>query len=51
MYERLKKEQLSAIEKFVSGQDIFVSLPTGFRKSVIYEFLPTVFHLCMIFGH
>ena len=27
-YERLKEEQLSAIEKFVSGQDIFVSLPT-----------------------
>ena len=51
VYERLKKEQLSAIEKFISGQDIFVSLPTGFRKSIIYEFLPTVLHLCMIFGH
>ena len=24
----------SAIEKFVCGQDVFVSLPTGFRKSV-----------------
>ena len=28
-YERLKEEQLSAIEKSVSGQDIFVSLPTA----------------------
>ena len=34
---------MSAIEKFVSGQDVFVSLPTGFGKSVIYELLPTVF--------
>ena len=25
-YERLKDEQLSAIEKFVCGQDVFVSL-------------------------
>ena len=29
-YERLMEEQLSAIEKFVCGQDVFVSLPTGF---------------------
>ena len=28
-YERLKEEYLSAFEKFVSGQDIFVSLPTA----------------------
>ena len=41
-YERLKEEQLSAIEKFVCGQDVFVSLPTGFRKSVIYGILPTM---------
>ena len=27
---------MSAIEKFVSGQDVFVSLPTRFGKSVIY---------------
>ncbi len=31
-YDRLKEEQLSAIEKFVSGQDVFVSLPTGVWK-------------------
>ena len=31
-YECLREEQLSAIEKFVSGQDAFVSLPTGFGK-------------------
>ena len=42
-YERLKDEQLSAIEKFVCVQYVFVSLPTGFRKSVIYGILPTIF--------
>ena len=42
-YERLKEEQFSAIEKFVCGQDVFVSIPTGFRKSVIYGILPTIF--------
>ena len=42
-YEHLKDEQLSAIEKFVCGQDVFVSLPTGFRKSVIYGILLTIF--------
>ena len=31
-YDHLKEEQLSAIEKFVSGQDVFVSLPTGVWK-------------------
>ena len=42
-YEHLKEEQLSAIEKFVSGHDVFVSLPTGFGKSLIYGLLPAVF--------
>ena len=37
------EEQLSAIEEFVCGQDVFVSLPTGFGKSVIYGILPTIF--------
>ena len=31
-YECSREEQLSAIEKFVSGQDAFVSLPTGLGK-------------------
>ena len=35
-FESLKDEQLSAIGKFVSGKDIFVSLPTGFGKSLIF---------------
>jgi superfamily II DNA helicase RecQ len=32
-FESLKDEQLSAISKFISGKDVFVSLPTGFGKS------------------
>ena len=42
-YERLKEEQLSAIDKFVIGSDVFVSLPTGFGKSLIYGLLPSIF--------
>ena len=42
-YERLKEEQLLAIEKFVTGSDVFVSLPMGFGKSLIYGLLPAVF--------
>ena len=40
---RLKEKQLSTIEKFVSGQDVFVSLPTEFRKPIIYGLVPTIF--------
>ena len=38
-YEKLKEEQLLAIDEFVSGKDVFVSLPTGFGKSLIYGLL------------
>ena len=42
-YEKLKEEQLLAIDEFVSGKDVFVSLPTGFGKSLIYGLLPAVY--------
>ena len=41
-YEHLKEEQLLAIDEFVSGNDVFVSLPTGFGKSLIYGLIPPV---------
>ena len=43
-YERLKEEKLLAIQKFLTGSDVFVSLPTGFGKSQIYGLLLAVFN-------
>ena len=39
----LKEKQFDAIYEFCSGSDVFVSLPTGFGKSIIYAILPLVF--------
>lgn len=41
----LKEEQKRSIEHFVTGRDVFVSLPTGFGKSLCYILLPRVFDL------
>ena len=38
----LKPFQRDAIRTFVGGRDVFVSLPTGFGKSLCYAFLPLV---------
>ena len=42
-YKELKKEQRDAILSFISSNDVFVSLPTGFGKSLIYGCLPALF--------
>ena len=39
----LKDKQLEAITQFISGNDTFVALPTGYGKSIIYGLLPRVF--------
>ena len=44
----LKPKQLEAINKFVSGSDTFVALPTGYGKSIIYAILPMLFDI--LFG-
>ena len=38
-YDRVKPEQMTGIEAFISGIDVFVTLPTGFGKSLIYATL------------
>ena len=41
--EEIKREQRRVIETFVSGKDVFVSLPTGYGKSFCYGLLPAVY--------
>ena len=49
----LNYHQKLAIEKIVSNKkDVFVNLPTGFGKSLIYQALPLVFdHTTNLPGH
>ena len=39
----LKPKQIEAIKSFESGKDTFVSLPTGYGKSIIFAVLPLLF--------
>ena len=41
----MKPKQLEAVREFVSGKDVFVSLPTGGGKSLCYAVLPAVFDI------
>lgn len=42
-FKDLKEKQLEAVTDFMQGRDVFVSLPTGYGKSVIYAVLPFAF--------
>lgn len=42
-FDALKDKQMEAVSTFISGSDTFVSLPTGYGKSIIYAILPIVF--------
>ena len=44
-YSKLKKEQEMARLSFISGIDVFVSLPTGYGESLCFALLPRVFDL------
>lgn len=41
--QQLRPKQREALEAFVSGKDVFVLLPTGYGKSIIYAILPRVY--------
>jgi len=34
---------MEAVGAFVSGKDVFIVLPTGYGKSIIYAILPLLF--------
>ena len=38
-YDIVKLEQMMAIEAFISGMNVFVTLPTGFDKRLMYATL------------
>ena len=44
-YFSLKEEQKKAIKAFVGGNDVFISLPTGYGKSLCYALLPSIFDM------
>ena len=42
-YSSLRVEQKTALLQFLSGNNIFVRLPTGYGKSLCYILLPLIF--------
>ena len=42
-YKKMKDNQVEAATSFLQGNDTFVSLPTGYGKSLIYAILPLAF--------
>ena len=42
-YAEIKEKQMDAILAFVSGKDVFVSLPTGYGKSFLLSIPSTAF--------
>ena len=42
-YDQLRPKQIEAMSSFIEGNDVFVSLPTGYGKSIIYAALPYAF--------
>ena len=39
-YDRIKPKQLAAVSSILMGKDVFLSVPTGYGKSLVYQILP-----------
>ena len=46
-YSLIKDEQLSVVKSFVSGNDVFAVLPTGYGKTLCFASLPGVFDMLL----
>ena len=42
----LKEGQFQALYSFICGEEVFVNLPTGSGKSLIFQMVPLI-HMCM----
>ena len=40
--DKFHEEQQEAIDLFFEGKDVFVSLPTGYGKSIIFQAIPVI---------
>ena len=41
-YDNVKPKQIEAVLEFCKGKDVFVSLPTGYGKTLIFAVLPSL---------
>ena len=41
----LREKQREAVRAFLDGNDVFMSVPTGYGKSVVYGMLPYAFDM------
>lgn len=46
--EAFQKDQQKAIDMFFEGNDVSVSLPTGYGKSIIYQAAPVIDRLSLL---
>ena len=43
--KELKEKQYEAVVAFLEGNDVFLVVPTGYGKSIVYGILPLAFDL------
>ena len=42
-YQQLKEKQIEAASQVLYAKDMFVAIPTGYGKSIVYALLPRAF--------